>query len=280
MKNKFITYVLISITILLLKFFMHPQYFALIFTSTAYSYVMLLSCMMLVYSKRADILDNMSYSKNTLNPKYTIIGSIITIIFFFSKSLNPMYMIFVILMLLLGLFILFYPKASILPSILIMIYFFAISFPIILNNYCGYQYSLITTIIVAHISSFFYPFINHHNNTISYTNIQGVNTQLYIDAACSGSVSLSLFFTIFALMLIDVRPKLNLIFPLFLFGLLGTSIQNIIRLVLLVFSNYYYGESIMWKIHDYAGYVLFPIWFTIFIYVYLKIVGKYPATEI
>jgi hypothetical protein len=27
----------------------------------------------------------------------------------------------------------------------------------------------------------------------------------------------------------------------------------------------------MWQVHDYAGYVLFPAWFAIFIYVYLKV---------
>jgi exosortase/archaeosortase family protein len=51
-------------------------------------------------------------------------------------------------------------------------------------------------------------------------------------------------------------------------------VQNIFRLVLLVAANYHFGSDTMWKVHDYAGYVLFPIWFMVFIYVYLKVGGK------
>jgi|GEM_PF-6062072 len=49
---------------------------------------------------------------------------------------------------------------------------------------------------------------------------------------------IAIFLKVFALMLIDIRPPSKCILPLFLFGTIGTSVQNILRLFLLLAANY------------------------------------------
>jgi len=112
--------------------------------------------------------------------------------------------------------------------------------------------------------------VGNEGQLISIVNSEGIRMLFFIDAGSSGSASLVISLTVFALMLIDIRLPSKYILPLFLFGIIGTSVQNILRLVLLLAANCHLGMEATWQVHDYAGYVLFPIWFSIFIYVYLK----------
>jgi exosortase/archaeosortase family protein len=204
-------------------------------------------------------------------PSYIIAGVFIVIIsLLIPLSSNLAFAIFTIFLLCIGLFMVFFKAAAYLPSLLLFVYGFSISLPKILDEYLGTQYALVTTNIVAHVAALFYP-VGFEGQVLSVTNPEGVKDLLYIDAGCSGSASIAIFLTVFALMLLDIKPRNGLIFPLFLFGILGTSVQNILRLVLLIAADYHFGSAVMWQVHDYAGYVLFPAWFAVFIYVYLKV---------
>jgi exosortase/archaeosortase family protein len=85
-------------------------------------------------------------------------------------------------------------------------------------------------------------------------------------------------------MLMDRKPKNLVILGLFILGLAGTFIQNFIRLLLLFAAGYYYGSYSLWLVHDYASYVLFPIWFLAFSLIYVRYAnsnknGSYNNTE-
>jgi len=60
---------------------------------------------------------------------------------------------------------------------------------------------------------------------------------------------------------------------MFLFGVAGTWLQSIIRLIFVVLVGYYLGEQALWTAHSWTIYILFPLWYLFFAYVYFRQVG-------
>lgn len=238
---------------------------------SAHPLVILLLCVAVGWLKRDSIQKEMNHQTMLAEPIYISVGLLVIFIsLLMPLSTNPVFVLFKFLLTFVGLFFVFFGAAAYLPSLLLFVYGFSVSFPILLNEFFGTQYSLITTSLVAHAAGLFYP-VDFNGQTISTISSSGVQSMIYIDAECSGSASLAIFLTVFALMMIDIKPRNDRILPLFFFGIIGTSLQNILRLVVLLATNYHFGSNAMWLMHSYAGYILFPVWFAIFIYVYLKV---------
>ena len=109
---------------------------------------------------------------------------------------------------------------------------------------------------------------------INYFSQNGREISLLVDAACSGSGSMSIFIALFALISLDIKlPKKGLLY-LFIFGILGTTFQNVVRIAVIVFSGFYFGPQGVVAAHNYAGYVLFPLWFIAFVYIYFMYAKK------
>lgn len=271
MKNKLFLWLAISIAITILRTVFSQGHILVSGQFKAYPFVILMLCITFGWLKRNAILSQMNKGGVLAEPAYLVAGVLITVMsLLMPLSADPSFFLFNIFLMSTGLFMVFFGAAAYLPSLLLFVYGFSISFPILLNEFFGTEYAVITTSIVAHTASLIYP-VGFEGQVLSIINAEGVRSLLYIDAGCSGSASIAIFLTVFALMLIDIKPRKDRILPLFLFGIVGTSVQNIFRLVLLLASNYHFGPDAMWQMHDYAGYVLFPVWFAVFIYVYLKI---------
>ncbi len=238
---------------------------------TTHPLVILMMCLVFGWLKRDTIIQQIDNERLFAESAYLIAGAIIIIMSLaMPLSSNLAFVLFKILLILVGMSFLFFGAAVYLPSLLVFVYGFSISIPMLLNEFFGTQYALVTTRLTAFVAGLVYP-VGYEGQLISIINSEGVKNMAYIDAGCSGSASIAIFFTIFALMMIDIKPPLKNILPLFLFGIVGTSLQNILRLVVLLSANYHFGPDAMWQMHAYAGYILFPIWFAIFVYVYLKI---------
>lgn len=275
MKNKFYIWLLITILFFIFRF-IYLGSVNLTHIDT-YSVITLIMCTFFLWNKKDHIIDEIN---NGYTPKiFHIFLGLILIFFSFLLPFGLLYFqfeLFSMLVLLIGIFMIFYGNAAKYPFFLLMIYGISIYTPVLINQIYGTHYAIFTTFVVGYIISLFYP-ISFMGQKINFINTLGINTTIFIDAACSGSASIAIFLTVFALMILDIRPKFSLIIPIFLFGIIGTSIQNILRLILLFVANYYFGENLMWILHSYAGYILFPIWFIVFIYIYLKITKKYPS---
>ena len=247
---------------------------------TAHPLVILMMCSVFGWLKRDAILQQIDDESLFAESAYLVAGAVILIVsIMMPMSANLAFVLFKILLALIGVSFLFYGVAVYLPSLLVFVYGFSVSFPILLDDFLGTQYALITTRLTAFVADLVYP-VAYEGQLISIINSEGVKNVAYIDAGCSGSASIAIFFTIFALMMIDIKPPLKYILPLFLFGIVGTSLQNILRLFVLLSTNYHLGSDAMWQMHAYAGYILFPIWFAIFVYVYLKMsVGVHQVTS-
>lgn len=53
-------------------------------------------------------------------------------------------------------------------------------------------------------------------------------------------------------------------------GLLGTFLLNILRVVLIFVTEYFYTTEASAEVHNFAGYILFFTWITVFLYIYSK----------
>ena len=170
-----------------------------------------------------------------------------------------------------GLTLAVYGRAGTIPAVVTGVFAFAVAFPHIFGMYLEERYSLTTTRILAGVLSLLgYEFVRE-GQTISFTDFSGNPIAVWIGMPSSGIASVTIFLSLFALMSLDYPMSWKKRLGLFLFGILGTSAQNILRLVLIVLAGYHYGWDTLRLVHDYAGYFIFPAWFLVFVMVYLRV---------
>ncbi|MCZ7381922.1 MAG: exosortase/archaeosortase family protein [Candidatus Methanoperedens sp.] len=133
----------------------------------------------------------------------------------------------------------------------------------------GSFYPMATTTFLVTLLSPLIP-IGNQGQTIHFLDVSGNTQNYFIDAGCSGSASLAIFLSLFCLMMLDAPLPWKKAGYMLIFGLVGTTLQNILRLAVLVFAGYWHGSETVWTAHTYAGYILFPAWYALFAYVYLK----------
>ncbi len=231
----------------------------------AYPYVVLGMCILVLYLNRSYIVSSMEME---IRKSHIILGISLAVISIFLPANEPPIQIFTILLLWLGIFTALFGRAAFMPLALAGIYGFALLFPPILSE-SGALFPLTTTIVLVSVLQPLIP-ISNQGQTIHFLDIAGRNQAYFVDAGCSGSASLAIFLSLFFLMMLDIPLSKKSAGYMLIFGLIGTLFQNILRLAVLVLAGYWYGSDALWMAHAYAGYILFPIWFTLFAYVYLK----------
>jgi len=184
------------------------------------------------------------------------------------------FLVFTLLLSSLGFFFIFFGEAAVMPSMLLGVYGFSIAFPATISRFFDPSYSLATAKVVTEVLNALGYQMNANGQVISFLDSSGQGISVFINAACSGSASLTLFIAIFILMMLDIRLPVNTALSMFFFGLAGTSVQNIIRLIILLLAGYYYGSGALWTAHLYAGYIIFPVWFAFFVLIYLRAYKK------
>ncbi|MCX9074401.1 MAG: exosortase/archaeosortase family protein [Candidatus Methanoperedens sp.] len=235
----------------------------------AYPYIVLAFCILMLYLKRDIIIAEAQKETGLL---YTVIGfSLAGLPGLLTFNELP-FLIFDLLLIWLGIFIAVYGKAAIIPSVLLGIYGFAIIFPPFVLE-LGNFFPLTTATTLVFLLHPFLP-ISNQGTTIHFIDLSGLRQTYLIDAGCSGSASIAVFLSLFFLMTLDIPLPWKKAVYLLTFGLAGTILQNILRLIVLVLAGYWYGSQALWSAHAYAGYILFPVWYAFFAYVYLKQASK------
>ncbi|MCZ7399996.1 MAG: exosortase/archaeosortase family protein [Candidatus Methanoperedens sp.] len=236
----------------------------------AYPYIVLSMCVILLFLKREQIIALMNIKTHL---PYTIIGISLSALSMLIQVDEPPIQIFALLLLWLGIFTAFFGKASWIPLALLGIYGFALVFPPLVFRF-GNFYPMATTTILVTLLSPLIP-ISNQGQTIHFLDVSGNTQNYFIDAGCSGSASLAIFLSLFFLMMLDAPLPWKKAGYMLIFGLAGTTLQNILRLVVLVFAGYWHGSETVWTAHTYAGYILFPAWYALFAYIYLKQKGAF-----
>ncbi len=185
------------------------------------------------------------------------------------------FLAFQILLASLGVFVILFGRGAQIPSILLAIYGFAISFPLMIERFAEVAYSRMSIVpLTGLITALGYP-LESQGQLIHFTTSAGEPISLVITTACAGPATMGVFLCLFALMMLDRRLPAKKAAWVFLFGAIGTWLQNFIRLVILVIAGYYWGEEAIWTAHFWATYILFPLWYLLFVYIYFRQAGSF-----
>jgi exosortase/archaeosortase family protein len=237
-----------------------------------FSWAVLLLCVVWIWTKRAEI--DVSHAK--FDVRWTCLGIglfilAVVLLSFLSVSVAGWPLkIFAIGLIAVSTFCFFFGQASKIPLMILAVYGIAVGFPLLVESLISSPFSTVTAVFSTLTLRIFGIPVSLEGVTVTLTSLNGSNIVTMVDSRCSGSDSIAIFFAIFGLMLIDKKPKNFIALGLLIFGVAGTYVQNFMRLLLLFTAGYYYGPDSLWLVHDYASYVLFPIWFLIFSLIYVK----------
>ena len=227
-------------------------------------------CLIFLWLKRREIWEKISCSPSLAFVPVglgLIVGAVL-------MPTSQDYMVFQVLLASLGIFVIIFGKGAKIPSVLLAIYGFAISFPLAIQRFADDLYSRIAIIPVMGVMNILgYP-LQNEGQWVHFTSLSGEPISVAITAACAGPATMGVFIALFALMVLDMPPPLRKIVWLFPFGVLGTWFQSFIRLVLLLLAGYYLGEQALWTAHYWTIYVLFPLWYLFFAYIYFRQSGR------
>jgi exosortase/archaeosortase family protein len=188
------------------------------------------------------------------------------------------YLVFQALLASLGVFVVLFGRAAKIPAILLTIYAFAISFPLAIYRFADEAYSQSAIVpMMGAVTGLGYPAYSQ-GQWVHLTSSGGESISVAITAACAGPTTLGVFVALFALMTLDMPLPPKKAARLFLFGAVGTYAQSFIRLMFLLLVGYYWGEDALWAVHYWTIYLLFPLWYLLFAYIYFRQVGGPPGT--
>ena len=186
------------------------------------------------------------------------------------------FLIFQVLLASLGVFIIVFGKAAKIPSILLGIYGFAISFPLIIERFAQLPYSMSAIKPLMWILTSLGYSVESQGYWLYLISSSGEPISVAITASCAGPATMGVFLAIFALMMLDIPLPPRKAAWLFLFGVVGTWFQSFVRLVILMLVGYYWGEDAMWTAHFWTIYILFPLWYLFFAYIYFRQADSLP----
>jgi exosortase len=142
---------------------------------------------------------------------------------------------------------------------------FAITEVVFLQNFLA---STISTLLnLLGIGSIVY------GNLVSFQGLDGKNHSLMIDAPCTGIKGMLAYGSLAILMIIDVEAPLKKKMICVVVGAVGTFLVNILRLLAIFLSCYFFGDEAAMAVHTYLGYSLFIIW----VFIYWIIAFRYLA---
>jgi len=238
-----------------------------------YFWAVLVLCVLWAYIKRREILEAARRGTDAkwLTLGLLLAGASVGLLYYaaaFSDSL-PL-TLFTIGFVVVAQFSLFFGQASKIPLMLLGLFGIAVGFPMLLENTAATWFPRATAVLSVSTLQLFGLPVTLNGITVTLNSLLGYDIVTKVDTRCAGSDSLAIFLAIFGLMLIDRKPQNKVLIGLLIFGVIGTYLQNFARLLLLFVAGYYYGADALWAVHDYASYVLFPVWFLGFSVIYIR----------
>ena len=183
---------------------------------------------------------------------------------------SPDFLVFQVLLASLGVFVIFFGRGARIPSILLTIYGFAISFPLMIARFAEGAYSQTAITPLMGIMTTLGYQIENQGQWVHFISTSGEPISAVITAACAGPATMGVFIAIFALMMLDIPLPPRKAARLFLFGVVGTWFQSLIRLIILILVGFHLGEAALWTAHTWSIYILFPLWYLFFAYIYFR----------
>ncbi len=241
----------------------------------AYTWGVLALCLIFLWLKRKEVWKGMSRERSFIVVPLglaLVAGAVLM-----PRSRD--FMVFQVLLASLGVFVILFGSGAKIPSILLAIYGFAISFPLGIQRFAEGPYSQTVIVpLMGLMRAIDYP-LRNEGQWLHFTSTGGEAISVSITAACAGPATMGVFMALFTLMMLDMPLSPKKAAWLFLFGAVGTWFQSFIRLVFLMVVGYYLGENALWTAHFWTIYILFPLWYLFFAYIYFREVGGPPEAK-
>ncbi|MBI2831812.1 MAG: archaeosortase/exosortase family protein [Chloroflexi bacterium] len=227
-------------------------------------------CVIFLWLKKKEILSQM---RLRLSPLYVVAGLALVAAAIGMPS-HQDFVAFQVVLASLGVFVILFGKAARIPSILVAVYGFAISFPELIKTYAESEYSQTSIVpVMSLLHALGYP-IGVEGQWVRFMSSTGEAISVTITSACAGPATMSVFLSIFVLMMMDSPLPPRKAVVLFLVGVVGTWLQSNIRLIILMLLAYHLGSGAMWAAHKWTIYGLFPLWYLLFAYIYFRQLEK------
>jgi exosortase/archaeosortase family protein len=228
-------------------------------------------CVLWLWLKRKDIWPRMQSSRFSL-PHVLSGASLMALSILLPRSDD--FLVFLMLVGWLCLFVIIFNRAWVIPSVLLAIYGFSVIFPIFTMTIIGGPSATVVAATVAFISGLFGITVVSNGMALQFTSLDGDVITTAITPGCVGYATIGVFIALFSLMMLDIRLPLKKAWYMFLIGLAGTWLLNHIRMVLTIVAGYFWGLGGLGAVHYNINYVLFPLWYALFAYIYLRQAGR------
>lgn len=98
---------------------------------------------------------------------------------------------------------------------------------------------------------------------------------LLLDVAsdCTGIQGILAFGMLSTMALLDLKPRMSRLIPIFAIGFLGAFLTNILRLVVVFLTFEYLGPDVGGSVHVYFGYLIFIVWVMAFWMIAFRYLG-------
>ncbi|MFC1892903.1 archaeosortase/exosortase family protein [Chloroflexota bacterium] len=227
-------------------------------------------CILWLWLKRKPVLARMQSGRFRL--PFVLIGLALLALSLFLPRPEE-FLVFLMLLGFLGIFTIVFSEAAIIPAVLLAIYGFTVAFPILMIGWLGEPLAILVTSTVTTITGLLGLPVIAEGLVLQFNSVTGDTIATMVSPACAGYATLGVFIALFALMMLDVRLPWKRVWYVFLFGLVGTWFQNILRIVISVAAGYYWGAPALTAVHYNLAYVIFPLWYALFAYIYLRQAG-------
>jgi exosortase/archaeosortase family protein len=99
---------------------------------------------------------------------------------------------------------------------------------------------------------------------------------LNVEGDCTGLQGILAFGMLSTMALLDMKPRMSRLIPIFALGFIGAFFINIARLFLVFVTFEFFGPSLGNAVHVYAGYTLFIVWVFAFWILAFRYLGTAP----
>jgi exosortase/archaeosortase family protein len=227
-------------------------------------------CFLWLWLKRKQVFSNVPMG--WARPPFIVLGvCLLALSLFLPRS--DSFLVFLMLLGYLSVFTMIFGKASVIPLILLSIYGFSVAFPILMLRALGEPAAKLVASTVTLLFNIFGLPVTSEGQVLQLVSVTGESLSATITPGCAAFTTLGVFIALFALMTVDIRLTLKKMWWLFFLGLVGTWLQNIVRIVVSVAAGYLWGKDALVAMHYNTAYVIFPLWFALFTFIYLKQAG-------
>ncbi len=189
-------------------------------------------------------------------------------------AFNPFVAALKMLVMFLGVFVILFGEAAVIPAIVLAIYAFSLAFPPLTQRLAEGAWGETTLALAKVLAPLFGVGLETTGNMVSVIGPASERVSVLVTYECAGQITMGIFLALFALMMMDVPVPWRRAVPLLLLGILGTTVQNLVRIEGVLMAAQWWGWEGFNRAHQYVAYVVFPTWYAVFAIVYFRVARR------